>query len=85
MIIPAGQKLKLLIHENGELVKIGHDFEGLQLHESGYINLKTKLALEPIMVISQTLDFDIAVKIDDSDIVISSVGETYCKYIAFIN
>ena len=85
MIIPAGQKLKLLIHENGALIRIGHDFEGLQFPESGYLNVKTQSALVPIMDISLTLDFDISVNIDDSDIVISNTGKTYCTYNGFIN
>jgi len=85
MFIPAGQKLKYLVHPSGSLVKLGSEFEGLPLPESGYFDVKNQVPFEPLIVSSEKLEFDRDIKVDDSAVVVSSTGEVFFKYNGFIN
>ena len=80
MTIPAGQRLKYLVHPSGSLVKLSSEFEGFPLPASGYFDVKNQTTFEPLAVTSEKLEFDRHIKVDDSVVVISSTGEVFFKY-----
>ena len=80
MFIPAGQKLKYLVHPSRSLVKLGSEFEGLPLPESGYFDVKNQVPFVPLIVSSEKLEFDRAINVDDTVVVVSSTGEVFFKY-----
>lgn len=86
MVIPVGSKLEYLIGNGGiSLVRQGRDAEGFPGLPSEFFDLKSQTPFTALERYSEITDFEKNINVDDSIIVVNSIGKVYFKYNGVIN